>query len=165
MKTNESLDRPATRFERFKEEAMQGLYDGKKMGGTDGVFAPMLKHLLESMLEGELNNHLEESKAAGENNRKNGKTKKTARSLQSGHLEIESSRDRQSTFEPKILPKRQLIITEELEDKAIAMHARGMRSFQKMDDVSIHNWGLTMSQLYIKFGERLQAEREFFLGG
>jgi len=121
MKTNESFD-----FERFKEEAMQGLYDGKKMGGTDGVFAPMLKHLLESMLEGELNNHLEESKAAGENNRKNGKTKKTVRSLQSGHLEIESSRDRQGTFEPKILPKRQLIITEELEDKVIAMYARGM---------------------------------------
>ena len=121
MKTNESFD-----FQRFKEEAMQGLYDGKKMGGTDGVFAPMLKHLLESMLEGELNNHLEESKAAGEINRKNGKTKKTVRSLQSGHLEIESSRDRQGTFEPKILPKRQLIITEELEDKVIAMYARGM---------------------------------------
>jgi putative transposase len=121
MKTNESFD-----FQRFKEEAMQGLYDGKKMGGTDGVFAPMLKHLLESMLEGELNNHLEESKAAGDNNRKNGKTKKTVRSLQSGHLEIESSRDRQGTFEPKILPKRQLIITEELEDKIIAMYARGM---------------------------------------
>lgn len=121
MKTNESFD-----FERFKEEAMQGLYDGKKMGGTDGVFAPMLKHLLESMLEGELNNHLQESKAAGESNRKNGKTKKTVRSLQSGHLEIESSRDRQGTFEPKILPKRQLIITEELEDKVIAMYARGM---------------------------------------
>jgi len=48
------------------------------------------------------------------------------RSLQSGHLEIESSRDRQGTFEPKILPKRQLIITEELEDKVIAMYARGM---------------------------------------
>ena len=31
-------------FERFKEEAMKGLYEGKKMGGTDGVFAPMLKH-------------------------------------------------------------------------------------------------------------------------
>ena len=121
MKTNESFD-----FQRFKEEAMQGLYDGKKMGGTDGVFAPILKHLLESMLEGELNNHLEESKAAGESNRKNGKTKKTVRSLQSGHLEIESSRDRKGTFEPKILPKRQLIITEELEDKVIAMYARGM---------------------------------------
>lgn len=81
------------------------------MGGTDGVFAPMLNHLPESMLEGELNNHLEESKAAGESIRKNGKTKKTVRRFQPGHLEIESSRDRQDTFdrtgEPaQTLPKR-----------------------------------------------------------
>lgn len=113
-------------FERFKEEAMEGLYQGKKMGGTDGVFAPMLKHLLESMLEGELEHHLEENKASGENNRKNGKTKKTVRSLQSGHFELESNRDRNGTFEPKIVPKRQLIITSELEDNVIAMYARGM---------------------------------------
>lgn len=60
-------------FERFKAEAMEGLYQGKKMGGTDGVFAPMLKHLLESMMDGELDNHLAESKSSGENNRRNGK--------------------------------------------------------------------------------------------
>jgi putative transposase len=113
-------------FERFKEEAMEGLYQGKRMGGTDGVFAPMLKHLLESMLEGELDNHLEESKSLGENNRKNGKARKTVRSLQSGHFELESSRDRNGTFEPKIVPKRQLIITGELEENVIAMYARGM---------------------------------------
>ena len=68
-------------FEQFKSEAIQGLYEGKKMGGTDGVFAPMLKHLLEAMLEGELDNHLEESKASGESNRRNGKTRKKVRSL------------------------------------------------------------------------------------
>ncbi|WP_415836149.1 IS256 family transposase, partial [Pedobacter westerhofensis] len=113
-------------FERFKEEAMEGLYNGKKMGGTDGVFAPMLKHLLESMMDGELDSHLAESKSSGENNRRNGKTKKTVRSLQSGHFELESNRDRNGTFEPKIVPKRQLIITEELEDNVIAMYARGM---------------------------------------
>lgn len=56
MKSKEPFD-----FERFKAEAMESLYQGKKMGGTDGVFAPMLKHLLESMLEGELDNHLQES--------------------------------------------------------------------------------------------------------
>ena len=114
------------RFDRFKEEAMKGLYEGKKMGGTDGVFAPMLKHLLESMLEGELDHHLHESKASGETNRKNGKTKKTVRSLQSGHFELESGRDRNGTFEPKIVAKRQLIITEELESNVLAMYARGM---------------------------------------
>ena len=113
-------------FDRFKEEAMKGLYEGKKMGGTDGVFAPMLKHLLESMLEGELDHHLQESKASGESNCKNGKTKKTVRSLQSGHFELESGRDRNGTFEPKIVAKRQLIITEELESNVLAMYARGM---------------------------------------
>ncbi|SEB22400.1 hypothetical protein SAMN05443550_1354, partial [Pedobacter hartonius] len=46
------------------------------MGGTDGVFAPMLKHLLESMMDGELDSHLAESKSSGESNRRNGKTKK-----------------------------------------------------------------------------------------
>jgi len=71
MKNKEPFD-----FERFKNEAMKGLYQGKKMGGTDGIFAPMLKHLLESMLEGELDNHLQESKATDDPNRRNGRTKK-----------------------------------------------------------------------------------------
>lgn len=121
MQTEQNFD-----YERFKEEAIQGLSEGKKWGGADGVFGPMLKHLLESMLEGELNSHLAENKAAGVINRRNGKTKKTVRSLNSGHLEIESSRDREGTFAPKIIPKRQLIVTSELEDKVLAMYAKGM---------------------------------------
>jgi len=70
--------------EQFKAEAIQGLYEGKKMGGTNGLFAPMLKHLLEAMLEAELDNHHEESKASGEPNRRNGRTSKKVRSVQSG---------------------------------------------------------------------------------
>lgn len=81
-------------FGEFKREPMEGLYSGKKMDGTDGVFVLMLKHLLESMLEGELEHHLQESKASGEANRRNGKTKKTVRSLQSDHFQLESARDR-----------------------------------------------------------------------
>ena len=50
MKNKEPFD-----FERFKNEAMEGLYQGKKMGGTDGIFAPMLKHLLESMFFSQVN--------------------------------------------------------------------------------------------------------------
>lgn len=121
MQTDKNFD-----FENFKEEAIQGLSEGKKLGGADGVFGPMIKHLLESMLEGELTNHLQESKASGGANRRNGKTKKTVRSLSSGHLEIESSRDREGTFSPKILPKRQLILTSDLEEKVTAMYAKGM---------------------------------------
>lgn len=113
-------------FERFKQEAMEGLYSGKKATGTDGIFAPLMKHLLESMLEGELNNHLDEEKASGTSNRRNGKSRKTVRSLSSGSFELETGRDREGSFEPKIVPKRQLIITEELEGNVLSMYARGM---------------------------------------
>lgn len=41
-------------FESFKKEAIAGLYSGKKMTGSDGVLAPMMKHFLESMMTGEL---------------------------------------------------------------------------------------------------------------
>jgi putative transposase len=46
--------------------------------------------------------------------------------LQFGEFELESTRDRYGTFEPKIVAKRQLIITDELEENVIAMYARGM---------------------------------------
>ncbi len=67
------------------------------------------------MLEGELAGHLEEGKASGQTNRRNGKSKKTVRSMSGGSFELETGRDRVGSFEPKIVPKRQLIITEELE--------------------------------------------------
>lgn len=121
MKEKEPFD-----FDRFKEEAMEGLYAGKKAGGTDGVFALLMKHLLESMLEGELAGHLEEGKASGEANRRNGKSKKTVRSISGGSFELETGRDRVGSFEPKIIPKGQLIITEELEGHVLSMYARGM---------------------------------------
>lgn len=121
MRTEEEFD-----FESFKNEAIAGLYSGKKMTGSDGVLAPMMKHFLESMMAGELDHHLSESKLNGFANRKNGKTKKTVRSLSSGEFELESNRDRLGTFEPKIVPKRQLIITEELECNILSMYAMGM---------------------------------------
>jgi hypothetical protein len=40
-------------FERFKAEAIKGMYAGRPLNGEKGVFAPLLKHFLESALEGE----------------------------------------------------------------------------------------------------------------
>ncbi|GEJ45956.1 hypothetical protein CRS_25640 [Chryseobacterium sp. ON_d1] len=85
-------------FERFKEEAMQGLYNGKSLSPNDGVLAPLMKHLLESMMDSELESHLQEDKASGNSNRRNGKTKKTVRGLNTGTFELESGRDRSGTF-------------------------------------------------------------------
>ncbi len=112
-------------FERFKQEAIKGMYAGKPLNGDKGIFAPLLKHFLESALAGELDAHLQEEKAAGLVNRKNGKTSKKVKSL-SGEFELESTRDRSGSFEPIVLPKRQLIITAELEEKVIGLYGLGM---------------------------------------
>lgn len=39
------------------------------------------------------------------------------------------------------------------------------RDFFKKWTMPMWNWGLTMSQLHINFGERLKAFGDFFLGG
>ncbi|NAW50236.1 IS256 family transposase, partial [Elizabethkingia argentiflava] len=84
-------------FESFKNEAIAGLYSGKKKTGTDGVLSPMVKHFLESMMSGELDYHLAQDKLNEQINRKNGKTKKTVRSLSAGSFELETGRDRLGT--------------------------------------------------------------------
>lgn len=85
-----------------------------------------MKHLRESMMDGELESHLQEDKASGNSNRRNGKTKKTVRGLNTGAFELESGRDRSGTFEPKVIPKRKLIITEKLEGHVLSIYAKGM---------------------------------------
>jgi len=84
------------------------------MTGSDGVLAPMMKHFLESMTAGELDQQLLESRRLEKPNSKNGNNKKTVRSLSAGEIELDIGRDSLSTFEPKIVTKRQLIINEEL---------------------------------------------------
>jgi transposase-like protein len=63
---------------------------------------------------------LQEEKASGLTNRKNGKSTKKVKSL-SDEFDLESSWDRNSSFELVILPRRHvtLIIIEELENKVI----------------------------------------------
>jgi putative transposase len=112
-------------FERFKQEAIKGLYAGKPLNGDKGIFAPLLKHFLEAAMAGELEAHLQEEKAAGKANRKNGKTSKRVKSL-SGEFELETNRDRSGSFEPVVLPKRQLIVTAELEEKIINLYGLGL---------------------------------------
>jgi len=88
------------------------------------VFGPMF----EAMLKGELNNHLgyeSNSKEPKQTlNRRNGTTPKTLRTSM-GEVPIEAPRDRDGTFEPKIIPKRTRDVSA-IEKKVLAMYARGM---------------------------------------
>lgn len=88
------------------------------------IFGPMF----ENMLKGELNHHLgyeSNSKEAKEtSNRRNGYGKKKLLTS-AGEVKISTPRDRDGSFEPKLIPKRSRDVSA-IEDKVIAMYARGM---------------------------------------
>ena len=88
------------------------------------IFGPMF----EAMLQGEMNNHLgyesNDHGAKSTDNRRNGYTSKKIKTT-GGEVEIKVPRDRDSSFEPKLVPKRQRDVSE-IEEKVLAMYARGM---------------------------------------
>src|SRR5690606_12386301 len=111
-------------LEEMERKALEQLRSGKSLYGKDGAFAPLLKGFLEKALEAEMEEHLNGSeREAG--NKRNGKGKKTIRSS-AGTFDIQTPEDRQSTFEPKIIRKRETILADSLEDKIIGLYGLGM---------------------------------------
>ena len=95
----------------------------------------LLGGTIKNMLETEMNNHLgyEKYEHCDKANYRNGTKKKTVRSKE-GEFSIEVPQDRESTFEPKILPKRKKDISP-IENKIISMYAKGMTTRQISDTV------------------------------
>ena len=86
------------------------------------------KEVVETLLEGELTDHLgfekHDQKANVTDNTRNGYTPKTVKS-KFGEIDLDVPRDRKSDFEPQIVKKRQKDISG-LEEKIISMYAKGM---------------------------------------
>lgn len=111
-------------FEGFARQAAEDLKSGKPMVGRDGVFTPLLKRIIEASLEGELDAHLQKTRKAEKNRRNGGKRKNIQSPL--GGFEIFSPRDRNATFEPQIVQKRQHKITSDIDAQIIALYGRGL---------------------------------------
>ena len=91
-------------YEKFEKSAISGLQSGQGLVGSDGLLKELMSHLVESSLEGELNYHLSQSKERGENNRRNGYTKKTLQT-NIGNINIQPPRDRNGNYTPKLVEK------------------------------------------------------------
>jgi len=104
------------------QKALKGIQEGKPFTGKDGVLTSLIKNLAEAALEGELDSYLGQEISA---NRRNGKTKKTIKSLD-GNFELETPRDRNGTFSPQIVKKHQTTLSDEIERKIIALYGLGM---------------------------------------
>jgi transposase-like protein len=88
-----------------------------------------------------LEQHIDEDNAP---NRRNGHLKKR---MKSGHgsFELDTPRDRNSTFDPEIVKKRQTILGTSLENKIISLYAMGI-SYQDIRDHIEDMYGIEMSQ-------------------
>lgn len=116
----------------LESKALTQFKTGKSLFGKDGAFAPLLQSFLEKALEAEMEAHLDEDERK-KGNKRNGKGKKTIKSS-SGELTISTPQDRQSSFEPEIIKKRETILAENLEDKIIGLYGLGM----SLRDISDH---------------------------
>ncbi|MCW3074472.1 MAG: transposase [Flaviaesturariibacter sp.] len=111
-------------FESFVREAGEQLRSGKPLVGAEGVFTPLLKRVIEASLEGELEEHLRETRKQG-GNRRNGHTQKNIQSSLGG-FDIFSPRDRDASFEPQTVAKRQRVISEDMDKKILGLYGLGM---------------------------------------
>jgi len=127
MKNTESTLDMETLIQQMSEE----LRSGKPLMGTGGVFTPLIKQVIEASLEGELDAHLKQEDKSSRN-RRNGRGQKKVLSS-SGGLEIFSPRDRNGTFEPQTVKKRQRRLDMDLDKKILALYARGM-SYRDIQD-------------------------------
>ncbi len=101
---------------------------GLKLTGEGGLLGKLTKMVVKGALEGELDDHLgyERHNPAGRNsgNSRNGHRAKTLLT-EAGPVEIDVPRDRDSSFEPKIVAKRQRRLTG-VEDMVISLSAKGL---------------------------------------
>ena len=110
------------------DELLKGYRSPQDLLGEDGLFKRLTAALVNRAMEAELTHHLgyEPGQPApeGQRNRRNGKGRKRVRTEQ-GPVEIDVPRDRDSSFEPRIVPKHQRHFNG-FDDKIVSMYARGM---------------------------------------
>ena len=124
-------------------------------GGTQAfdskaVLQSLVKQTVEAFLEVEMEEHLGYPKHApegrGSGNSRNGATPKTIRG-DFGEVEIETPRDRNGEFDPKIVGKRQTSVGN-FSEAVVSLYARGM-STREIEDHVKQIYGIEISPQFV----------------
>jgi len=129
-------------WEEFSKEAAELIRQRKPLTGDKGIFTPLIKQVIEAALEGEMDAHLEDTREI-ESNRRNGHTQKNLKSSLGG-FEIFPPRDRNGTFTPQTIEKRQTILPGDLDDKIIGLYGLGM-SYSDIQSHVSEMYGISLS--------------------
>lgn len=110
------------------DELIKGYQSPEEILGENGLLKQLTKAVLERCLQGEMTHHLgyakHDAKKKNGSNSRNGSSKKTITGEQ-GEIQLKIPRDRESSFEPLIVPKGQTRFNE-FDDKIISLYARGL---------------------------------------
>ena len=118
--------------DRISDEVIDELLSGAKteqeIAGPGGLLAQLTKRLVERAMEVELTDHLgyepHQEPPGGVGNTRNGTSPKTL-VTEHGRVGIDAPRDRDGSFEPRIVRKRQRRF-EGFDDKILALYSRGL---------------------------------------
>lgn len=121
-----------------KKNIIAGLmeeYDIQTADDIQEALKDLLGGTIKGMMEAEMQEHLgyEKHERSDKENARNGTKSKRVRSNY-GEFEIDVPQDRQSTFEPKVVAKRQKDISQ-IDQKIISMYARGMTTSQISEQI------------------------------
>jgi putative transposase len=110
------------------DELLAGARTEEEIVGPGGLLSQLTKRLVERAMDVELTDHLgyepHVEPPGGVGNTRNGSTPKTL-VTEHGPVEIRTPRDREGSFEPRIVRKRQRRF-EGFDEKILALYARGM---------------------------------------
>lgn len=125
----------------YKPKSVADMQDALK-----DIFGPMF----EAMLKGEMDNHLgyddHDHGPKDTNNHRNGYSSKKLKTS-TGEVQIKVPRDREASFDPQIISKRKRDVSA-IEDKVIAMYARGMSQRDIADTIEdIYGFSMDAEQI------------------
>jgi putative transposase len=110
------------------DELLAGARTEEEIAGPGGLLAALTKRLVERAMEVELSDHLgfepHQEPPGGTGNTRNGSSPKTL-VTEHGKVAIDAPRDRNGSFEPQIVRKRQRRFVG-FDDKILALYARGL---------------------------------------
>ena len=127
------------------DEILNQFSTGKEL---NDFLKALQKRGIEKMLEGEFNDHLgyDKHQKSPATNVRNGTTKKTIRTS-FGESQIRVPRDRDSSFNPMIVPKRQSMV-DGLENVILSLYAKGMSNSDIEQQIrEVYNFDISTSTI------------------
>jgi len=119
------------------DELLKDYKTPEQILGANGLMGELTRRVVERATQGELTTHLGYDKGdpAGRNsgNNRNGTTAKTVQT-DHGPQDVQMPRDRNGTFEPLLLPKRQRRLGN-FDDLIISLYGRGLTQAQISDHI------------------------------